>query len=397
MQEDIIYSLIQSALFHPDSQISYKSSPPDWEAVYQELTEQTINGIPADWLINCVQLPPSLQRKWEKQRIQQIGCFYQLLYEQNELIQLMKASHIPMAILKGIAAAIYYPDPSVRTMGDIDFLVPEDEYGHASQVMASHGYHEKYDEHHVDYHITMEKNGFVFELHRRLAGMPEGEAGTYLQQVIAKKMDSLDMIRIDEYEVPVLPDLENGIVLLLHIVKHLKNGLGLRQIIDWMMYVDKKLHDDVWYSKMQPLLQKTKYEKLAKSVTRMCQLYLGLEQENITWCVDISESVCTKLMDYIMEQGNFGRKVFEEDKGIKIVGEFHNPIQFFKFLQKRGEKNWMLLRKYPIFRLLAWLYMICRYICKGIQRKTPLKELMLDVSNGKDRRDLFKQLEIYQE
>ena len=27
---------------------------------------------------------------------------------------------------------------------------------------------------------------------------------------------------------------------------HLKSGLGLRQVIDWMMYVNKELDDDFW-------------------------------------------------------------------------------------------------------------------------------------------------------
>lgn len=191
--------------------------------------------------------------------------------------------------------------------------------------------------------------------------------------------------------------MQNGIVLLLHIVKHLKSGLGLRQIIDWMMYVDKKLHDDDWYGKMQPVLHNTEYEKLAKTVTRMCQIYLGLQQDSITWCRDVNDNICKKLMAYIMEQGNFGRKINEQDKGVKIVGEFHNPIQFLYLLQERGEKNWMLLKKYPIFRRFAWFYMGCRYIRKGFQRKSPVKMLISDVRDGNDRKDLFEQLGIYQE
>lgn len=397
MKVDMINSLIQTALFHPSNPVSYELFKLDWDAVYTELNEQTISGIPADWVFEHMTLPESVQWKWENQRMQQVGFFYQLLYEQNELVQLMKCHQIPMTILKGMSAAIYYPDPSARTMGDIDFLVSADEFQRAYQLMLDNGYQLQYEEDHVDYHITLQKNGFIYEIHKKPAGMPDGEEGKYLQQLMAEGMCSVNNVQVDGYEIPVLPALQNGIVLLLHIVKRLKSGLGLRQIIDWMMYVDKKLHDDDWYGKMQPVLHNTEYEKLAKTVTRMCQIYLGLQQDSITWCRDVNDNICKKLMAYIMEQGNFGRKINEQDKGVKIVGEFHNPIQFLYLLQERGEKNWMLLKKYPIFRRFAWFYMGCRYIRKGFQRKSPVKMLISDVRDGNDRKDLFEQLGIYQE
>ena len=37
--------------------------------------------------------------------------------------QLFENNNIPLVILKGTAAAMYYPKPQLRTMGDIDFLV----------------------------------------------------------------------------------------------------------------------------------------------------------------------------------------------------------------------------------------------------------------------------------
>lgn len=384
-------------MFHPDGQTAYELSQSDWDEIYNELNAQTICGIPADWALEHVSLPESVRQKWENQRIWQAGFFFQLLYAQNELVQLMKSHHIPMAILKGTAAAMYYPDPSARTMGDVDFLVSADEFQRAYRLMLDHGYRLQHDEDYVDYHMTLEKDGFTFEIHKRPAGMPDGRTGAYLWQVISTGMDSCDMAQLDGYEVPVLPDMQNGIVLLLHIVKHLKNGLGLRQIIDWMMYVDKKLHDDAWRGEMQPVLRHTEYEKLAKAVTRMCQLYLGLGQEGISWCRDADEGLCTRLMTYIMGQGNFGRKTLEEDKGVRIVGEYHNPVQFFRLLQQKGVKKWSLLEKHPALRPFAWLYMICRYVRKGFQRKSPVRALMADLRGGGDRKDLFEQLGIYQD
>ena len=170
----------------------------------------------------------------------------------------------------------------------------------------------------------------------------------------------------------------------------------MRHIIDWMMYVNSKLHDDNWYGSMRPVLEKAGLETMTKSVTRMCQLYLGLSEKEITWCSDADESVCGDLMSYIIMQGNFGRKVLMQDKGARIVGEVHNPIQFFKLLQEKGLARWELAQKHPVFKCVAWLYTICRYIKKSLQRKAPVKTLVADVKAGKYRRKLFDELELYQ-
>lgn len=396
-KERIIFSLIKSNLFDCDYPDVSGISPSQWEEIHLELREQTVSGVPAEWIFSHADLTDDMYKRWTNQYIHQVAQFYKLICEQNELVQLMSKNNIPMAIIKGAAAAIYYPDPSARAMGDIDFLVSESDFYRAYKLMLENGYELKYDEDNVDYHITLEKNKFIFEIHKEPAGMPNGSTKKYLQQLIEDGINSAETIRIEEYDIPILPRLQNGIVFLLHIVKHLKGGLGLRQIIDWMMYVNKELHDEEWNSNMQPILANVGYEQLAKIVTRVCQIYLGLRQDTITWCADVDEHICEKLMNYIMEQGNFGYKVFEEDKGVKILEEVDNPIQFFVLLQKRGEDNWEYLQKHPWARPFAWIYMSCRYIHKAFKRKSPIRKMVTDIQGGNERKELFDDLGLYQQ
>ena len=56
----------------------------------------------------------------------------------------------------------------------------------------------------------------------------------------------------------------------------MEEGLGLRQILDWALYVDKALDDDAWEHTFAPAVRRLGLERLAITVTRMCQLYLGL-------------------------------------------------------------------------------------------------------------------------
>ena len=43
--------------------------------------------------------------------------------EHGELHELMTANDIHYVAMKGLASAMYYPEPSLRSMGDVDFLV----------------------------------------------------------------------------------------------------------------------------------------------------------------------------------------------------------------------------------------------------------------------------------
>ena len=94
-------------------------------------------------------------------------------------------------------------------------------------------------------------------------------------------------------------------MILEHISQHLENGLGLRQIIDWMMFVHKCLPDENW-PEFQVLASNIGMETLAIVMTRMCELHLGLPER--MWCKSADNELCGQLMDYILACGNFGEK-----------------------------------------------------------------------------------------
>ncbi len=41
---------------------------------------------------------------------------FKMLFEQKNLVSLFTANDIPFVIIKGMAAAVYYPNPLLRTM-----------------------------------------------------------------------------------------------------------------------------------------------------------------------------------------------------------------------------------------------------------------------------------------
>lgn len=133
----------------------------------------------------------------------QYAFTHELLYKQSLLIELFKENGIPMAILKGSAIAIYYPIPSYRTLGDVDFIVHDQDFSKAYQVMLDNGYSLCYDIDGTEYHYTLKKDNITFELHRHPVGLPNGVC---LLKTIDEGLKGTKTAEIEGYQILVLPN-----------------------------------------------------------------------------------------------------------------------------------------------------------------------------------------------
>ena len=95
--------------------------------------------------------------------------FVQYCYVEDELVELLSSHSIPAVILKGASAAIYYPIPSARTFGDIDFIVSPEFFSITTQLLLDNGYQLYSDTDEKERHIGFKKDGYTFELDRRFS------------------------------------------------------------------------------------------------------------------------------------------------------------------------------------------------------------------------------------
>lgn len=378
--QQTVFAVLKSALWeHP---LEYDPAT-DWQEVYRELCDQAVAAIGVDLIEQIPALDPALKQTWMRKSMRSMAFWQKLMREQNSLKTLLEAAGIPFVVLKGAAAAQYYPLPDRRAMGDVDLIVQPQDFDRAAELMTQNGYeqivHESYDR-----HWEYKKNGVIFELHRYFADMADPEIGKWLDQRIYDRIPQGHTVTLDRFTVPTLPTADNGLVLLSHINHHLEGGLGLRQIVDWMLFVEKHLDDGLWEREFEACAEHLGFRTLAVTVTRMCQLCLGLREDGITWCRDADEDLCHELMAFILHRGNFGRKTDKERITASILGTFSKITNIPKLLQKHGCINWKALKKYPFLKPFAWLYQLCRYIKKGLSRKHPFRTLWNDIkASGK--------------
>ena len=348
----------------------------DWDKVFDMANVQCIVPL----IAHCV---PSEQRKaWLEVSCQAKAHFIQVVYEQNILVNSLNNNNIPFVILKGTAASVYYPNPSLRTYGDIDFFVSKDYIESARKLLDLKGYQFVEND---DRHYEYVKNGIQFELHSKFSTAHYKD----IEHIILDGLEKSVIYKVSNCSFAGLPKYQNGLVLLGHLMQHLKeSGIGFRQIVDWVMFVNKELDNHAWTDHFQALAVEAGLEKLAVTVTFMCKKWLGLSNE-ISWCNTADEEVADQLLIRLLDDGNFGH----DRSSSESIKKYLNKEGSFKYLQRAGIINWPLAQKYAVFRPFAWLHQLCRYAVKVITGLFTGKKVFMKNKHNMSLEELWERLE----
>ena len=379
--EQVVLYLVRKALFGTEELF-----PPniEWKDVFQEAQVQSVVGLTAKVLPD--DMPLSIKSEWETLALSQLKDAIRNWNAQDALHLLLTQNGIPYVILKGAAAAMLYPNPFSRAMGDIDFLVPPEHFEQTKALLAENGYQTNHED--SDRHIAYSKKGVSYELHYKFS-----YRDLDIENILQAMIPHAELHETGGHSFYTLPTRENGLVLLAHLWNHLHTGIGLRQVIDWMMYVHTYVTDVFWNTQFSNLAEQVGLKKTAITATRMCQKYFLLPDQ-ITWCASADESLADKMMKMVVEYGNFGRKQVnqgEAERKAKTALSGASRIGLFRQLQNRGEVNWKAYHKHHWLKPFAWLYQLFRYAVLWLikPKKQKLSSILRQQS---ETNDLFEQL-----
>lgn len=376
-EQSVMLELIKKSQFGSSKQICWDDI--DMQILYNEALIQAIAGLIAP------EIPVEKTTKdWTEANLQQIANYVRYCNAEDQLYSLMNSASIPFVVLKGNGAAISYRIPSLRKMGDIDFLVPQDRFDETKKLLSASGY---VFDHLTDRHVSFRKSGVVFELHHHFS-----HEDLDIEDYLIDGLNQRTIVSIDGHEFSMLPKLSNGLVLLEHMMHHFKSAIGMRQVIDWMMYVYRNLDDEFWIKEFHPVVRENGLETFAITATRMCQMFLGLP-ETITWCKSADEKVCEQLIECILTTGNFGRKN-GQGNSVETVSTSIKRKGLFRWLQIAGEHNWKAYHKYHWLKPFCWFYQIFRYAKQGFKTGRNKKQIKQDFDRSKERYELLKKMEI---
>lgn len=355
--------LLSNALWGTD----YPLINPDYDSIFANLQSQTVETLPAGLVLSLPGISDETVKRWKLTSLKRVDTFYRILQAAAKLDEILGKENITYAIVKGNACSLYYPEPSYRVGGDVDFIVPVRDFNKAYLLLVKNGFRDTKSD--FSRHEVFEYDGIEFEMHRYFAlkGREDenAEAAAELDEIVIRELEHPVTVEIDGYSFPMLSWLANGLVIIQHVRHHLKNALGLRQVIDWMLYCDRVL-DENRSRELCEALEACGLLKLAQCLTKTCCLYLGMPSEKVRWCEDTDDRLCDELFRHIIGCGNMGEN--KSDPVAKVFKYKNGPRSLFRNLRQRGLEEWDAAKKHKFLRPFAGIYKFFKIIFHAVKR-----------------------------
>ena len=244
----------------------------------------------------------------------------------GELINILKRQNIDYRVFKGQVVASCYPDPTIRQSGDIDIWVPTDKQK-AFRDIIEETLSQDIKRYGSEIHIEFEWHGVPIEVHQRLTSFVRKRHQDYFNQLL--NTDEGMVVMVDGNEVKTLNPTLNALYIFIHLFFHLvTEGVGLRQLCDWMMWLHK-YNGVINREKLEEYLQVLGLTKAYRVIGTILVDYLGLPKSEFPLEITENDSKKSKkVLNDIMANGNFGHK----KTLIHDVGFLHSCQTFYKMI-----------------------------------------------------------------
>ena len=307
--EEIFFTLLRSAIWGNEPVLQRVVSDEEWDEIYAISKEQTVSGIMLDAV---AKLPEEkkpgtkLRLKWiilqksiEAQNKKMNGALLALLAE-------MKGHSIEPYLLKGQGVAQNYPLPAHRICGDIDIYFTPQYFEQAISFFTSKGC--EIEGNAKDSHCETSYMDFKVEIHRKSATFYTKRLQRRYDEIVDSLLaEGKSFVEIDGCKVEVFPHMANAMQMLSHMLRHIIfSGLGLRQICDWVLFVNK-YWAEIDKEKFVEYAKELQLWETYKAVTAIAIDYLGLPAEYTIGEINRREiKNAKKVLCLVMQYGNFG-------------------------------------------------------------------------------------------
>lgn len=371
--QELLLSHISSALFHVP--------------VYEAITEEEIQEAEKQTVLGLLPLGR------DELLMQLIVHNMNIRYMHTWLHDVMTSAGIQYCILKGVTSAVYYPNPPLRTMGDVDFIVRKEDLDRADEAMEQAGCtrrHKLHDHHHV-YLIK----DIIFELHWEVPGMPEDKPK--IKELLDNLIDQAEMkdgcMQASEFH--------HGLVLLLHTAEHMINtGIGLRQLCDWAVF-EAGFSDHEFRDLFEEKLKLVGLWRFAQLLSLTAVKFFSAPK--LPWMGEADDNLLLGIMEDCLEAGNFGMKDDERinqaklftDRSSRSVGSNGVVKQLFRAVTEKAFFEWPHCKQYKILLPIGMAYVSARHILRILHGKRPPMHLKNMVTGAQKRRIIYKEFQLF--
>ena len=365
----------------------------DWKEVVKESKAQTVALLCFDACERIKDIiPKQVYNVWFNLATKILINNTYVLNSQAELDGILCAENLNYIILKGSAAASYYPDPDKRSFGDVDFLISPVQQKQVEDKLISCGYTMELEQH--ERHRVFKKPNVHLEMHFEVAGLPDGYAGEILRDYLKNAQVEFTTDNAKKFHNPI-PE-NHGVIILLHTAHHMTGeGIGIRHLCDWACFVNKTYSESFWEDTLLPLFRKCGLLEFAAAITKTCSLYFGTECPDFARHID--DDLCFNIIEDIFALGNFGRKDKARSIGggmLSKKGKKHGRISnLFSTVCNSVHYMYPITNKYPILFPFMFVWRVLKYLGPMLVGKKP--SIFKASALANERKSIYNQFRLF--
>ena len=239
---------------------------------------------------------------------------------------LTKAGIRPV-LMKGAGLAALYPEPQMRTWGDIDLFVGIDQYHPACAVMRETFPDAlKFDEELDHYkHYNLIADGISIEVHRVSVGFQHPIDERRYAQMEHFGVEHAEPLSVNGLEVQVFEPTFNTLFVVLHSWEHMiTQGANVRQLYDVALLL-RRYHKQIDAQRLKKWLNQLHLMDVWQLYMYLLVQYLGVPQQE-TFFYDNSERLAVRgerLMKDLLAGKMVEPKPQEQASGNRILRKWH--------------------------------------------------------------------------
>lgn len=353
-----------------DARYGVKSEPQscDYEGLYHLAQEHQVSALIYNQIYHFSDLSAELKARWSRDALT-INAFQAM--RSNRFVQLyqtLRNGGVNALVVKGLILRNLYPQPDNRQSNDEDVYIPMEQFQLATQILQDAGavlLHEgKYENAFLD-----QSCGLSIELHGQLFDPDTKIFGQY-QQLFEAAFQTPAEHRIDGVPVLSLSHDLHFLFLMTHLAKHFMfSGVGIRQILDIVMYAEA-YREEIHWSEIYQQLAAQNLLTLTANVMEIGRIYFDMDR---AVPVPDMETDCGTLLDDILDAGVFGASsqarlhsasltLAAADGQEKVSGQLLWKRLFPPLSELRERASYSYLRKKPWLLPCVWVKRIGTYL-----------------------------------
>jgi len=318
--ERMLFELLQGELWGKPLSFT-ELSHADYVAVMELATQQTADGLVGDCL---------MQRGVTLQKEDAVNLYARVEHIKHTNAHLnshlkgfaafLERHTVKYVIVKGQVIGALYPNPDVRTSGDIDIYCPGDDFAKAMRLIEQRLGRSLGGMSGGGKHVEFTTGKVAYELHHQLTQLATRRHQDYWDKMIAEAVEAKTAtVDVNGQGVQTLTATYNVLYVFVHLFFHMTaSGVGLRQLCDWAVMLHSVSSSGAWTeanprdgidtAKLQEILTALGYHKAFMAMGAFVVECLGLPEKDFPFQLGEKDRRWVSVIrNNILKRGNFGR------------------------------------------------------------------------------------------